>query len=71
MARRIRSKNKLLKGQLIEKPPKATVVGEDEDGYDIFLCPHCKKQTTWQDCDICGAEPDCMFCRECNMEFEV
>lgn len=68
---KIRSKNELFRGKMIVKPKQAIVAGEDAEGFDIFQCPNCGNRATAEDCDVCGAEPDCLFCNQCNREFHV
>lgn len=70
MSDRIRSKNALFKGQLVKKPKVALIVGQTLEGDDIYQCPDCGKEATLEDCDVIGAEPNCVFCTSCHCEFK-
>jgi hypothetical protein len=70
MAKQIKSRNELFRGELIDKPPRAKVI-YDAKGESMFVCPHCKHTAHPEDCDILGAEPGCLFCNQCNREFEM
>lgn len=68
----IRSENPMFRGQLIDKPKTALFSAErDEDGEQKWICPNCAAVIGPDDCDVCGAEPDCMFCNQCNREFAL
>lgn len=55
--------------QMIDKPPHASFIYR-ADGELIYTCPHCKKMIgDYDDCDVMGAEPGCLFCPFCNGEF--
>ena len=43
----------------------------DALGEPIYTCPHCGNQASEDDCDGIGAEPGCLFCNQCNQEFEA
>lgn len=68
MSRKIKSRSDLFRGMLIDKPPTALVVGYDPAHGDIYACPKCGNRAHADDCDVCGAEPDCLFCNQCNGE---
>ncbi len=70
MSTKIKSRNSLFLGQTFEKPKRATVIFGAQDEA-IYTCPYCKKQSCEDECDVMGAEPDCMFCNKCNREFEI
>jgi hypothetical protein len=65
------SKSDLFRGDLVERPKKALVVGKDEEEFPIYACPKCGNQATAEQCDVLGAEPDCVFCQKCHTEFEL
>jgi hypothetical protein len=67
---KILSKNDLFKGQLIDKPKRATYIF-GPDGEPIYTCPNCKDTMTAEECDVIGAEDGCLFCNSCNREFEM
>ena len=67
---KIKSKNSLFRCQLIEKPKRAKVI-YSADGEPLFICPHCGHTASEEECDCLGAEPDCMFCNQCNREFQA
>jgi hypothetical protein len=66
----MKSRNELFKGMEIDKPPRAKVI-YDAKGDGMFVCPHCQNAAYEDDCDAMGAEPDCLFCNQCNREFET
>ena len=42
----------------------------DGDGYE-YECPQCEWRGNLDDCDVLGADPGCVFCPECEQEFET
>ncbi len=64
----IKSRNPLFLGQLVDKPKQATVVC-DANGDAIYKCPNCGNCASDDHCDAIGAEPNCLFCNQCNQEF--
>jgi hypothetical protein len=68
---KIRSQNELFRGQMVNKPKPAIVVGQHPEEGPIYCCPHCGAHATADECDVMGAEPDCVFCPNCNGEFEL
>lgn len=66
----IKSKNNLFLEMEIEKPKLATHIINVE-GDEIYKCPHCGNCATADECDVIGAEPNCLFCNKCNREFSV
>lgn len=66
----IKSRNWLFEGQEFPKPPVALVVRTTDDA-DVYGCPHCHAEVTVDECDVIGAESDCVFCCNCHGEFEV
>ncbi len=67
---KIKSKSDLFPGMVIEKPKMATFI-YDAQGVHLYRCPYCKNVADSDECDVCGAEPDCLFCNQCNREFEM
>lgn len=67
----IPSQNSLFRGEMVEKPRLAIVVGHDADGWSIYACPNCGHRASIWDCDVLGAEPGCAFCNQCHQEFEA
>lgn len=52
--------------------PVAVIVGEVEDtGAPIYRCPECGHESDAEGCDVMGADPGCLFCNQCNTEFDV
>ncbi len=68
---KIISKNPLFKDDPIEieQPPKASFIFNLHQER-VYTCPYCKAQVTYEEADVVGAEPNCMFCIKCNGEFE-
>jgi uncharacterized protein YbaR (Trm112 family) len=66
MSEQIKSKNQMFEGMLIDKPKQCLYT---TDG--LMICPNCNAILTMDDCDICGAEDDCLFCNQCNKEFHM
>ena len=68
----IRSRNPMFKGMPIDppRPPTArlTLPGEDDEA---LKCPWCGAMVTIDECDCIGAEPDCVFCSNCNRELQL
>jgi hypothetical protein len=67
---KIKSRNSLFLGEKVDKPKRVRTTIYDAEGEPIMKCPHCKAMITYDDCDVCGAEPGCMFCNKCNREIE-
>jgi transcription elongation factor Elf1 len=44
---------------------------DDKDCNDIFRCPHCGHQDDLDGYDVIGADTDCVFCNNCNMECSI
>jgi len=56
----------------IEFPnPTALIVGKTKDGWSIYRCPECGHEASDMDCDIIGADDECLFCTRCHCEFRV
>jgi hypothetical protein len=70
MSEQIQSRNDLFPGQLIDKPPLATILF-DAAGEPLYVCPYCRDAAPIDDHDCIGAEPNCLFCNRCNREFEL
>lgn len=70
MPEMIPSKNSLFLGEMVEKPLQASSI-DGPDGEPIYTCPHCRNIATIDECDCCGAEPNCVFCNQCNREFAL
>lgn len=70
---KIKSRSDLFKGQMVEKPKCAIVVGHrpHPDGQAIYACPGCGEHMDADECDVLGAEPGCVFCTTCSTEFEL
>jgi hypothetical protein len=68
--RMIPSKNSLFRGMMIEKPKRAKVIYQP-DGEPLYTCPYCGHTSDEDGCGVVGAEPNCLFCNQCNREFEV
>lgn len=71
MAKKIKSQNSVTKGELIDKPPRATIALYTPEGEPMYRCPHCGNVEDADGCDCLGAEPGCLFCNQCNGEFEM
>ena len=69
--RKIRSRSDLFKGELVEKPKKAKSVVYNANEEPVWKCPNCGEMVDVNGCDVIGAEPGCLFCNRCNMEFET
>lgn len=70
--KQIVSRSDLFEGELVDKPKLALFSTEmDEDGEQKWICPNCAAVIGPDDCDVCGAEPGCLFCNQCNREFEI
>ena len=67
---KIKSRNELFRGEVIEKPKRAKVI-YDAAGEPLFRCPNCGNLAHPDDCEIIGAEPGCLFCNQCNREFAM
>lgn len=73
----IRSRNSLFVGDMIEKPKVARKLAVTADGIpqyerpELFECPYCFHWVNSDECDQIGAEQDCLFCPDCNNEFEM
>jgi hypothetical protein len=65
----IKSKSDLFRGEMVEKPRRAQV-SYDAAGVPQYVCPNCSNFAGEDDCDVMGAEPNCLFCNQCNREFE-
>lgn len=65
------SKGDLFKGELVDEPLNALVVGEDAEGEEIYGCPKCSWRGTVMDCGIVGAEPGAAFCWSCGQEMYI
>lgn len=68
---KIRSRHPWFKGQLIDKPQTALVIGYDPEEGDIYACPYCGHQATADGCDCVGAEDGNLCCLACNREFST
>jgi hypothetical protein len=66
----IHSKSDLCRGELVEKPRRVKTVIYDKDDEPICKCPNCGAMNSEDDCDMGGCEPGCLFCNQCNREFE-
>lgn len=66
----IESRNSLFRGELIPKPLPATVIYDAKE-EPLYTCPYCGHVSDADGCDFIGAEPGCMFCNQCNREFEA
>lgn len=64
----IKSKSDLFPGMEIEKPKQATFICGAK-GEPIYTCPYCGNASDADGCDVVGAEPDGLFCNQCNREF--
>lgn len=71
MAKKIISQSDCTKGELIDEPPRATIALYTPDGAPMYRCPHCGNVEHAGGCDCLGAEPGCLFCNQCNGEFEI
>lgn len=69
MSKQIISKSDLFRGQIVDEPMTAVIVGEDADGDEIYACPACGQIQTSLQAYICGSEPGAAFCWKCNQEF--
>jgi hypothetical protein len=69
MADMIPSRNSIFRGEMVEKPKRATII-YDAAGEPLYRCPNCGNVASADECDCIGAEPDCLFCNQCNREFE-
>jgi hypothetical protein len=68
MTEQIISKSDLFCGDLVDKPlPATSILGAD--GEPIYKCPHCGNQAGAEQCGVGGAEPHCLMCNQCNLEF--
>lgn len=68
MSNTIKSKSDLFTDMNIEKLKQATVI-YDAKGEPLYKCPNCGNIASDEECDVIGAEPDCLFCNQCNHEF--
>lgn len=68
---KIKSRNPIFKEEKIEKPKPALVIANTMGGACIYQCPTCGAHLTEDDCDVIGAEPDCLFCNQCSHEFRA
>jgi rubrerythrin len=50
------------------KPPQAEVL-RDAAWNPVYKCPTCGAMAALDDCDMIGADEDCLFCRACGKEF--
>ena len=50
-------------------PRRRRAKERERHGEVEYRCPFCKKWVSLQDCEVMGADPDCLFCPECNQEF--
>lgn len=44
--------------------------GETDDGFPIYVCPHCRNEAAVEECDVMGADEGCVFCNQCSLEFK-
>lgn len=65
------SRSDLFAGELVDKPKLASIALYGPDGEPLWKCPNCGNVAGEDDCGILGAEPGCMFCNQCNREFEM
>ncbi len=70
MSEMVKSNNPLFPDMMIEKPKRATVIAGPDGGH-FFKCPYCGSISTEDECDVMGAEDNCLFCNQCNREFET
>lgn len=70
MSEMIVTQNDLFRGQVFPKPPKAKLIFDARD-REVTACPHCGKAVAIEECDVLGAEPNCVFCAHCSGEFEM
>ncbi len=67
---KMRSESSVTKGIIIDIPPTAQLLLDAKGDY-IYKCPHCGNWATDEDCDAIGAEDNCLFCNQCNQEFDI
>lgn len=74
MAEKIESNNEMIReyapGELYDRPRKAAFIYNAEQ-EKIYTCPYCKAKVTDEECDVLGAEDNCIFCANCAREFEM
>lgn len=69
---KIRSKNPIFRNDpvMIDKPKKAVAI-YNAQREKLYRCPYCGCMATMDECDVMGAEENCLFCNQCNREFET
>jgi hypothetical protein len=64
------SKSDLFRGEMVNKPKPCKTI-YDSMGEPLYICPSCGNCANSDNCGVVGAEPGCLFCNQCNTEFEV
>ncbi len=70
---KMRSKNPIFKDDppIIDIPKRAVSLLTTSVFDPIYQCPYCGHMAAVDDCDVMGAEKDCLFCPQCNREFQT